>query len=229
MKLIVNYLSLVFISLFYLVSCSKKDVHSVTQNLMIYGRVVEAGTDQPLNGAEFITSTCGRTDNVFGCLRWDEVSSFTGVEGKFSASREQFRNRQLRKNGYWDYIDEPDVNALGGYVNSRPAPVTYYTNISSGQLDSILVKLFPVTTITMHVRNTGASTGATLQCKAYQYGTKGDNISLRPGIDSSFQYPVFGNAGNRIFIFRDYPFNDTVGIQVRYITKGEVLGLDISY
>lgn len=220
------YIPALFITvLFFLAACSKKSGSSPPpENPTIYGRAVEVGTDQPLAGAEFITSTCGRYDNVFGCVQWDEISTFTGSDGKFSVSRDRFRNHQLRKNGYWEYVNEPDVSALYG-INYRPAPVTYYINSSSGQTDSILIKLFPITGITVRVRNTGAL----LQCRAYLYGTKAENISLRPGIDSSFQYPVFGNTENKNFIYRGYPLSDTVGVQIRYIAKGEILNLDISY
>jgi hypothetical protein len=212
-------------------SCSKKDegMNPPSENPTIYGRAVEAGTDQPLAGAEFITSICGRYDNVFGCVQWNESSTFTGSDGKFTVSRDSFRNHQLLKTGYWSYVNEPDVSALGGYINHRPAPVTAYINSLSGHYDSVVIKLFPITNITVRVRNTGTSTGALLQCRAHLYGTKADNISLRADIDSSFQYPVFGNTENKIFIYRGFPLSDTTGMQIRYIAKGEILSLDISY
>lgn len=221
--------ALIISSMIFVVACSKKSGNSpLPEDPTIYGRAVEVGTDQPLAGAEFITSTCGRYDNVFGCVQWDETSTFTGADGKFTVNRDRFRNHQLHKNGYWEYVNEPDVSALYG-INHRPAPVTAYINSSSGHYDSILIKLFPITNITVRVRNTGVSTGALLQCRAYLYGTKADDISLRAGIDSSFQYPVFGNTENKIFIYRGYPLSDTAGMQTRYITKGEMLSLDISY
>lgn len=216
--------------LVFLSFCSKKTgTDSVTPNPLIFGRVLEAGTDRPLAGAEFITSTCVRSDNVFGCVQWNEVSTFTGTDGKFSVGRTQFRNHLLRKNGYWTYINEPDASVRGGYVNYQPAPVNHFINSSTGQTDSILVKLLPVTIITIRARNTGPFTGAVLQCRALLFGTRGNNISLRPGIDSSFSYPVFGNADNKIFVYRGFPFSDTAGMQIRYIANGEALNLDITY
>lgn len=76
-----------------IVSCSKKDSDdNVSVNNIIYGRVVELGTDQPLSGAELITSTCARTDNVFGCVEWAKTSDFTGPNGTFLVRRDRFRN-----------------------------------------------------------------------------------------------------------------------------------------
>lgn len=214
---------------FLIVCCSKEGSGSDLNT--IYGRVVEMGTDQPLSGAVFITSICTQHDDVFGCVRWNEAGSYTSTDGKFYVSRTHFRNHRLEKNGYWSYINEPDRHGSWGYYrnNHQPAPIIAYISPRTNQLDSMLIKLFPVNTITVRVRNTGALTNAILVCRAYLYGPYGKNISLRAGIDSSFQYPVFGNAENKIFILRDFPLSDSVSTQTRYIAKNEILNLDISY
>ena len=209
------------------VSCSKIEVKQPTVNKTIYGRVVEFGTDQPIQGAEFITSTCARNDPVFGCMEWNNKSTFTDQSGKFIVYG--FRNHRLKKTGYWTYLDTPDVNALCMCPTYLPTPIDYYINSSTGQWDSLLIKLFPVVNITVRVRNTGTQTAASLYCQAITSGRNGDVIYLRSGIDSSFQYPVFGNAQNKIFIKRDYPLGDTVNSQIHYIDKGALLSLDINY
>lgn len=215
-----------------IVSCSKKGLKNTTTpagNKNIYGRVVEEGTDLPLAGAEFITSTCAKNDIVFGCVQWDKTSTFTGSDGKFSVRRDNFRNYLLQKQGYWDYVNRPDYPSYSivvGYTKYQSAHVIYYG--SAGQTDSLLIKLFPITNISVRVRNTGVPTDAILKCSAYVFATQGNNIILRAGIDSSFQYPVFGNSENKIFIYRD-SLSDSVSMQTRFIAKNEILNLDISY
>lgn len=212
-----------------IVYCTKKGSGNTPSqnNNQFYVRVVEEGTDLPLNGAELINSYCAKYDNQFGCVQWDLTSTFTGSDGKLSGLG---RNCLLQKQGYWKYVDRPDYpnySIVVGYTKYQPAHVIYY--IFAGKTDSVLIKLFPITNISVRVRNTGVPTTAKLLCSAYVFGTRGSIITLRAGIDSSFQYPVFGNSENKIFIYRDSPLSDSVSMQTRFIAKNEILSLDISY
>lgn len=223
------FLALTVVSVVSIVSCSKKGIADSPSaaSKKFYARVVEEGTDLPLVGAELINSSCGEYDNVFGCVKWDETSTFTGSDGKLSSLG---RNYLLQKQGYWKYVNRPDYPnyfMFAGYTKYQPAHVIYYN--SAGQTDSVLIKLFPITNILVRVRNTGTLTNAALQCRASLYGTIGHTIPLRAGIDSSFQYPLFGNTENKFFIYRDSPLSDSVSMQTRFIAKNEILNLDISY
>jgi hypothetical protein len=224
------FLALTVVSAMSIVSCSKKgsgDNPLSAASKIIYGRVIEEGTDLPLAGAEFITSTCAKNDIVFGCVQWDETSTFTGSDGKLRWGNS--RNYLLHKQGYWNYVNRPDYPSYSivvGYTKYQPAHVIYYS--SAGQTDSLLIKLFPITNISVRVRNTGVPTAAILKCSANVFATQGNNIILRAGIDSSFQYPVFGNSENKIFIYRD-SLSDSASMQTRFIAKNEILNLDISY
>jgi hypothetical protein len=228
MKTLIYLKTLLMVLPFLIVYCTKKSSGSIPpqNNKPVYGRVVEEGTDLPLDGAELINSNCVNNDIQFGCVQWSESSAFTGSDGKLSAMG---RNCLLQKPGYWKYVDRPDYpnySIVVGYTKYQPAHVIYYS--SAGKTDSFLIKLFPITNISVRVRNTGVPTTANLQCSAYLFGTRGNIISLRAGIDSSFQYPVFGNTGNKIFIYRDSQ-SDSVSMQTRFIAKNEIVNLDISY
>jgi hypothetical protein len=218
---------ILFLILFFTSACSKKGSENTPpqNNKPVFGRVVEEGTDLPLAGAELINSYCGKYDNQFGCVLWDLTSTFTGSDGKLSGLG---RNCLLQKQGYWKYVNRPDYpNYLFiGSTKYQPAHVIYYG--SAGQTDSFLIKLFPITNISVRVRNTGVPTTANLLCNAYVFGAYGSGVILRAGIDSSFQYPVFGNSENKIWIFRDL-LRDSVNTQTRFIAKNEIVNLDISY
>ena len=214
-----------------ILSCSKtkegKDKELPAKD--ISGRVIEIGTNNPISGADVITSSCGRYDNVFGCISWNETHTSTGIDGKFIAPKD-YRNHRIEKAGYWTYSDEPDFSCWSSNCIPRHTPIDYFTS-SNGTLDSMLIKLFPVTTINLHVVNSGSVSSASLVCQTpiSNFYRSGNEVSLRSSIDTSFQYAVFGNAENRIFIKRSYPLNDTVGLQKRFITKGETMRLEFFY
>ncbi len=217
----------ILISLVVCISCSKKEalVPAVSKTFPI--RVLEVGSDIPLPGAVSINSICLET-GYYGCFRWKEDSFIADFQGKVIVVRENFRNHLIKKPGYWRYVNEPDASSIW-YINYQPSPKVFY--ISNGQIDSMLIKLFPVTQITVRVKNTNASATGYFQGNALfeTNVTKGEKISLRASIDTTFQYRAFGNASNKMFILRGSPFNDTVSIHTRNIAKGESLNLDFNY
>ena len=212
------------------VSCVKRDISENVNrpDPNTYGRVVEVGSEVAIGSADVITLSCAKYDNEFGCTNWNRLRTLTDANGKFAVNN--FRNHIIQKDGYWPYVEEPDVNCWGFFTDcgNKPTPISYYS--SRGQLDSMLIKLFPVTSVTVHIKSSD-SLGASLECQVLFDGFRrsGTSIFLRPGIDSSFQYPVFGNATNKIFVRRYYPAADTVGSQVRYVPKGEPSSLEIAY
>lgn len=221
-------ISLVFYPLvFLLFGCSKKNNDPGNQIQYIPARVLEHGSNIPLQGAEAIQEECKRYD-FGGCSQWVISSVFADAAGKFNFVEGKFRNHQVKHNNYWSFIDEPDrCNPFGLITCYQPADVTYF--VSAGKLDSILIKLFPITLINVHVRNSGPATEAVLNSRASIFGTRGTPVQLRAGLDSSFQLPVFGNTQNHLSVFRKGSFNDTVAIQSRYIAKTDVLSLDFFY
>ena len=214
-----------------LVSCSKgkegKDKELPAKDIL--GRVIEIGSNNPISGADVITSSCGRYDNVFGCTSWNETHTPTGIDGKFIAPKD-YRNHRIEKAGYWTYTDEPGFSCWLSNCIPQYTPMNFFIS-SNGTLDSMLIKLFPVTTISAHVVNSGSSSSASLVCQTPISNSyrSGNEVSLRSGIDTSFQYPVFDNAENRIFIKRSYPLNDTVSMSKKFITKGELVSINLSY
>lgn len=214
-------------AILFVTGCSKKNSTPNTANLYIAGRVLEHGSNLPLGSAETAQRVCTRYD-FGGCGQWDVSVAFSDQSGKFSFLRSKFRNHQVRKSGYWDFIDEPDAcSPFGLFTCFRPADVTYY--ISAGQTDSVLIKLFPVTMISVRILNNGPAAEGELNCRAIRFGTRGIPVQLRAGLDSTFQFPVFGNTDNHLSVNRKAPYNDTVAVQTRFIAKTDVLNLDFFY
>lgn len=218
----------------FILSCSKEKINASPQERKgITIKVVEFGTEAPLVNAEYITSTCANYDFEFGCTSWNEASSFTNTDGQLTARTEDFRNHRIEKTGYWPYIDEPDLNnawvLVLGYQNYYPAPVAYVG--SNSNTNSLLVKLFPVTTITVNIKNVNVPSGGIFTCQTFFNGQSAQSREavLLPGINTSFQYDVFGAAFNKMFIVRNYPLSDTVAIKAISIAKNEVLSLDFEY
>ena len=221
-------ISLIIIT-FLFISCFKNfpDNNTPKPKKLLSGRVIEEGSNSPIIGAKVSAGVCTQFD-FFGCARWDDTVVYSDSFGKFRFYKDVSRNISIEFSGYWSHIDEPDVTSVFGSLNYQPAHVDYYTD-QTGSLDSFLIHLFPVKNITVNVKNTGVGSSSSLRCKALFFGTNASKINLRSGIDTSFQYPVFGNTENKVFVVRDSPLNDTVYAQTRYINKTESLILDIIY
>ena len=224
-----NKLLTISLVLFFFLSpaCSKKNSDPGNQTQYIPARVLEHGSNIPLQGAEAIQAECTRYD-FGGCAQWVTSSVFADPVGKLNFVQGKFRNHQVKKNNYWTFIDEPDkCSPIGLITCYQQADVTYFT--SAGKLDSLVIRLFPVTFINAHVKNNGPATEAVLYSRASLYGTRGTPVQLRAGIDSIFQLPVFGNTHNHLSVFRKGSFSDTVAVQSRFIAKTDVLNIDFFY
>jgi hypothetical protein len=140
----------------------------------------------------------------------------TDLNGEYSFFGTEVAFREFSKSGYWNARFYSDIE-----VNQFSPLVLFPSNIGidyfSGQsflCDSFLVKLFPVKFITIHLVDSHGLNSCLADCDVifgvnglfnqqginytvYETFANGIKIRLRPNIDTTFQYPVFGNTDNQ--------------------------------
>jgi hypothetical protein len=203
----------------------------------IKARIVEYGTDKPLVDA---TVDAVSIPNRAIYLKTDGNGEcwFDGAEVAL---------RAISKAGYWNYgeLNSPfSPEVLFAPVEFSPGNLLFdYNNTGkSYACDSFVVKLFPKTNITVHIKDSlGLSTcndcnvifainglfrNSGINYTVFNGSTGNQNghiIRLRSHIDSTFQCPVFGNANNLLSVGEDdvangwSGFNNFLHVETRYI------------
>jgi hypothetical protein len=199
-------------------------------------RIVEYGTDLQLPGTT--VDGWSRTGRRF--------QTVTDISGDFSFdSSEMDYLGMVTKAGYWKGLWNVNFDPQGYYlyapISFFPGNSTFdYFNGGISSCDSFVVKLFPKKYITIHIKDSlGLSESNeiifTVNGLFTQQGINQTVVSefgglpnqqnswfnrLRPYIDTTFQYPVCGNAIN-IFTIGDYAFDS--GWYTEYLRRDTIL------
>lgn len=226
-------------SILFTISC-KKEVYTPLSNYndRVFIRLAEVGSGKVISNAKYRakTNVCTNYDFEFGCTQWEEETVYSNTKGELIVNRVNFKNYRIEKDGYWSNTDPSHIYDVlfNPYYNNNPAPTINLPGIP-GSPDTTLIKLFPVSIINIKIKNTGSSNGGYFDCNTFFNGQTayGEPIMLHPGIDTNFQYRVFGNATNKMFIVRGYvpgsAAGDTISIQEKNIGKDEALSLEFLY
>jgi hypothetical protein len=200
-------------------------------------RVVEYGTDMPLPEA-----------SVEAWLKNGRMLHLvTDKNGEFLFDGNEIGLGCVGKAGYFKGLWNINVDPMGYYLN---APITFFPNNDSfyyhsgyiSSCDSFVVKLFPKKYITIHIKDslglcvTGdCNVIFTTNALFNQQGTSQTVVEgaggipnpqnrwftwLRPYIDTTFQYPVCGNAVNT-FTIGDFAFDS--GWFANYLSRDTIL------
>jgi len=145
----------------------------------------------------------------------------------------------VEKSGYWSLAPNYDLACV---VLFYPDTTQFSHFITGNEItcDSFVVKVFRVWNITVHIKDTSESarnTGITIHglynVNGTEYKRYGDWTVFQPGIDTTFQVPVFGNADNKFGIWKCYDDDDfmweEISSQVQYITYGTNTAVNIYY
>ena len=212
-------------------SCSKKENKHDPNPSLVSVRVVEFGSGLPIAGVDFSYQFCVHVAD-FGCAEYSNGSEVTNTDGLIAIPPEAighypFSSYAFGKNGYW-------INAEGDFLflpyGSGWPPIDYAN-------DGWQVKLFPKVNIRIHAKNitiTPPQTTFYLQCQGEccpGYTPRdGNEILLGRGIDTTFDYPVFGNVENHLDVVKiDGAATDTVFTHSQFLSKGTIVNLEILY
>jgi len=198
-----------------LYACKKHDqVQSTSrQNHFIKVKVVEFGTDQPLS-------------DVSISMRSPEyLNQSTDANGFCSFNADSFSALNVYKPAYWNFKQSQyPLAPLTVYPTSSNFDYFSYPPLHYFSCDSFEIKLFPEIFVTLHIKDTSSPVNDTCSVNFNHNGeftqagivytnwaNRNISVFLRPGIDTTFQYPVFGNAINKFSIIRicdDYNYFD---------------------
>ena len=243
MKKIMQYSVLIILSgciVFF--SCKKEsETPIVIQPIVIQpphaikARIIEYGTGLPL--ADAIVDVVAVTSAT---LPGSMIFKPTDINGECSFLGNGVAFREFSKTGYGNTTIYP---GLGRWYQFSPIllfpttpPFGYFSGSNLYWCDSFLVKLFPKKYITIRLVDSLRLNTCQDDCDVIfgmnglfseqgidhtVYNTFANRITLRPNIDTTFQYPVFSNAQNSFnvsqyereygFIIRSF-FTDTVFI-----------------
>ena len=220
---------------------------------IIKARIVEYNSGKPLVGAMV------EVVRVPGGL----VNLTTNENGECWFNANQVAFRAFTKVGYWNYSTlnspfYPDV--LAAHVEFYPINYSSIGNFDfytgrAYSCDSFVIRLFPKTYITLHIKDSSHlpqsdlynhiifAVNGLFSLNGFNYSVysgaasnqDGEIIRLRPGIDTTFQLPVFGNIQNQFSIGEDDASNGWAGFNYYlrrdtiFILNGSNIKLNISY
>lgn len=219
-----------FATIIIFVSCKKDNsnnygLHRYQAN-SIKARFVEYGLDPhvPVEGLTFSVCTSFLASDQITCgAAKSNLTSNSNGEIVFEASEYGFVEGE--KTGYW-----PVSEKLITYFGDNPL---FKNGIHSA--DSFLVKLVRRVPATLHIKNNISSIyGDVMLMREGIFASEGssinpgDGIILRPNIDTTIQYELFGNTSN-FFVISDFDVDDahiyfketkfyTLGSPTLYIT-----------
>lgn len=213
-------------------SCSKsKD--TLKPSGLITGRVVEYGSGLPIAEVQFSYNLCVRPA-FLGCDDYNSGKGITNPDGLITIPQESisgtgsFDNYTFGKDGYWRNGKTPLFSPFD-YGADIPA-ISYFR-------DTFKVQLFPVVNVSVQAKNTAINPADTifyLQCQARCcpgfVGRDGNLVSLRSGIDTTFDYPVFGNVENYLYVVKSTSAaTDTVFAHSQFIARANSINLEVLY
>jgi hypothetical protein len=205
----------------------------------IKARILEFGSDQPLAGATlrilaYLTPSSYKTT---------ELNLTTDANGECKFDAYKIIPDSLAKANYWglDFVNNPFP-----VVVFPPGP--FYYNTNGIICDSFVIKLFPQTDITIHIKDSSKRTVYNYYNDNYVsfyangiFNLSGHNqtvytrntILMYAGIDTTFQYHVFGNTDNVLEVdaFDENTENTTILYDqpAIFISKGSNTILNITY
>jgi hypothetical protein len=230
-----------FVVISLLLACNKNKIIPATEPHIIKARIVEYGTDIPIEGATLSVWT-----NPGG-----KINTITNKNGECTLAGDEVAFRTISKEGYWDY----------NFSDKQFSPIILFPNNSSLNIrtgsvfecDSFVLTLFPKSYITLHIKDS-LRLSTCFYCNTFitvngTYIQNGNNYSvfdtsslnkikdyilLRPNIDTTFQYAVFGNAINTFNIAEDdgddgFGFYQIVRTQKKLIPDKSNLIINIGY
>jgi hypothetical protein len=205
----------------------------------IKARVVEIGTNLPIAGATLTvcTTPLALTATNQNQCAGNYVTLTTNSNGECFFEADEYRYDGVLKDGFWGHTAPLCNNTYFGDDTSA-----FYSSQGIHTADSFIIKVTPITLITIHIKNSIASleTIVGFYRSALWGGYNGCGywpggpVFLRPNIDTTiFNYPVFGNADNLFLVSGDEwaPFssggafyNDKV-----FISNSSNIILEITY
>jgi hypothetical protein len=199
----------------------------------IKGRIIEYNSGLPIAGATISLRPDYPNMNTITL-----TSDQTGATS-FISSTHNIGYISVNKAGYWNLDPNYDL-ACGVLFYPDTTQFARFINTNEITCDSFVVKLFKVWNIAVHIKDTAESernTGITIHgmynVNGTEYKRYGDWIVFPPGIDTTFQLPVFGNANNKFGIWKsyddDYFIWEEISNQVQYITYGTNTTVNIFY
>ena len=226
-----NILAAIYsVLILFITGCYKKENKHDPNPWLVSVRVVEFGSGLPIAGVDFSYQFCAHVAD-FGCAEYRDGSAVTNTDGLITIPPEAighypFSSYTFAKNEYW-------VNADGDFLflpyGSDWPPIDY----ANGRWQ---VKLFPKVNISIHAKNiivTPLETTFYLQCQGQCCpgfsGRDGNPVSLGRGTDTTFDYPVFGNVENDLYVVKSNSATDTVFAHSQFIAKGDSVSIEVLY
>jgi hypothetical protein len=222
-------------------SCKKEEQNSSSVNeppppgpKTVKAKVIEYGNDLPIDSATlFVCSTPLASDSCPGNYKTFTTNA-TG-ECFFEAEAKYFV-REIWKEGYVSLIHQPHNPCL-----SEP---DQWGGYGDATVDSFLFRMVPYRNVTVHLKNANTNLDAdvyfgfrviyysrtNIECRSGLMNL----LTLRPNIDTTFQYLAYGNIENEYFITRSYD-NDQgiligpVYLKKEYIPKDGYITVEINY
>lgn len=183
-------------------ACKKKDFLKPVQKPPVKGQLFSYGTNTPISGAIINSSKCKERDILIYCLNWDSETTSSATDGSFSVQRDYVDNLDIERLGYWIYIKNEFNNSLYGGNVTPNGSIQYINN--NGVLEKIIVQLFAEVKINVHIKNTSAMKDSTpvyfIDEALLANSIPAFPVSLRKGIDTTFEYTAFGNINNRFTV-----------------------------
>ena len=184
----------------------------------IKARVIEYGTDRPISGVSI----------SLWLIPGGYLNTTTDANGECFFDGKEFASFQLTAANHWYYYGQNPSASIVFYPGNMS--FDYYSG-GAISCDSFLVKLFPITYITVHIKDSLLlplldlsdhlifAVNASFNLNSTNYtvysggssNQDGEIVRLRRGIDTTFQYPVFGNTNNLFSVGEDEAANGWAG------------------
>ena len=204
-------------------------------NKTIRGTILEWGSDKPIAGAMLTLHSFNEDNNQgFSFLHLESDSL-----GNLQFDAHEFQPDSLVRTGYWN-----------NYSAQYPGPAAEYFPLNTvfddlgNSSDSFVLRLVPITNITIHLRDSSKSIdydklakeniGVYFYLGGLQTFTQNNGLNsiyLYKGIDTTFKWRAFGNSENEIGVasFSEYDAVDTIINHVFYIPKNSDTAVSLTY
>jgi len=248
MKQIKEFVVISILTVFVLLSCKKEEQDTpitpsadILKEKIVKAKVIEYGSDLPIEGATLSICTTAVSRYVFECAG-DYINFYSNTNGEcFFKTDSVYLFRSVAKDWY-DGTFYPNC-LLDEWIHTNSDGTLYVP-------DSFTVRLVPYRYVTVHVKDTGTAVDTDkallLHVRGLVYPRSGgdpgacsspllNQVTLRPQIDTTlYDYFIYGNADNEFIISEGVHSweNLPIGVihrEIKYIPKEDSLTVEIIY